>query len=240
MLAYVDGSGGASGDMLLAALVDIGYDLTDLERVVVALGLGREVTLSREIVHSDGVVASRLHVDTTERRRRQYGAMRDAIARSGLPDAVLAASTATLDRLAQVEAQLHGVPLAELHLHELSGADTLVDIVGFHAARAALGITAVDASALNVGGGTVTFSHGVFPVPAPATAALLAGVPTYFDREVPVELLTPTAAALLVTTVRRFGPQPAMLVARIGCAVGSRPLPKLRVLRILVGEEAGA
>lgn len=233
MLAYLDGSAGASGDMLLAALVDAGLPLAELERVVQALGLADEVTLSTENTAVGGFVATRLEVRTTERRRRQFGAMRDAIRGGDLPSPVREASERTLTRLAEVEARLHGVPLEQLHLHEISGADTLVDIVGFHAGLAALGIERLECSELNVGGGRVTFSHGTFAVPAPATAELLTGVPTFGDGE--LELLTPTGAAILVTTVSRFGAQPRMSVKRVGYSVGSRRTERPRVLRMLLG-----
>jgi uncharacterized protein (DUF111 family) len=222
--------------MLLAALVDLGFPIAELERVVAALGLADEVRLSAQRVADAPLAATRLEVRTTERRRRQFGAMRDAIRGStALAPSVRSASEATLTRLAEVEARLHGVPIAQLHLHEISGADTLVDIVGFHAGCASLGIDRLESSEVNVGGGRVTFSHGTFAVPAPATAELMRGLPTFGDSEVNVELLTPTGAAIIATTAVRFGAPPRMRVERIGYAVGSRVLPRPRVLRLLVG-----
>ena len=146
----------------------------------------------------------------------------------GIPDRG-PASRETVERLAGVESRLHGVPFEQLHLHELSAADTLTDIVGFWAACDALAIAEIPASPVNLGAGEVHFSHGRFRVPAPATAELLKGLPVHGGAETDGELTTPTAAAIIAGAVTRFGALPAMTIERIGYAVGSRPIdpPKL-------------
>ncbi len=234
MLLYLDCSSGVSGDMLLAALVDLGLPVERLEALAERLGIASELSLSAPLIDAGGFRARRLDIRARDGRKRQLPALLEALERSG-SKAVVEGGRRTLERLADVESRLHGVPLDQLHLHELSGVDTLLDIAGFHFACAELGVERVAASAVNVGGGRVTFSHGTFGVPAPATAELLRGVPTYGDDETAGELTTPTGAAILVTAVTSFGPMPRLRVDRIGYAVGSRPHTPPRILRAMLG-----
>ncbi|HEV2250032.1 MAG TPA: nickel insertion protein [Candidatus Limnocylindria bacterium] len=235
-IAYFDCSAGAAGDMLLAALLDAGAPLDRLIAVRDALGLGDELEIAIDEIPLGARRAARLRL--TERGpavERQLPAALAAIDRSGLPEAVRRAAARTIGRLGAVESRIHGVPLERLQLHELSAADTLLDVVGFHALCAALAVEAVEASPINVGGGTITFSHGTFPVPPPATAELLRSLPTTREGPEAGELTTPTAAAILATTVRRFGPPPPREgLIRLGSAVGSRRTDPPRVLRCLV------
>jgi len=226
--------------MLLAALIDAGAPRDQLLAVRDALGLADDISIAFEEVQVGPTRALRLRLAVRAAApERQLPAAIAAIERSGLPLGVREASTRTVRRLADVESRIHGVPLEELHLHELSAADTLLDVVGFHALAAGLGVDAVDCSPPNVGGGTVTFSHGTFAVPPPATAALLRDVPVVSDVPAAGELVTPTAAAILVTTVRRFGPMPSLNVERSGAAVGTRRTAVPRILRCVVGTIAG-
>ena len=238
-IAYLDCAQGASGDMLLASLVDAGLPLDEVASVIRALGLDDELTVAAEETTSGGFRALRLRVDVRPGKHRTVEAMLAAVDGADLPDAVRARSRVTIERLADVESGLHGIPRGALHLHELSGADTLVDVVGFHAGCERLGIVELSASAVNVGSGMVTFSHGTFAVPAPATGELLRGVPLHGDPEPVGELTTPTAAAILVTTVARFGPMPPLRLERVGYAVGARVSARPRVLRCFVGEATG-
>ena len=237
-VAYFDCSAGAAGDMLLAALLDAGAPLAALLDVRDALGLTAELDVALDEVRLADGRAARLRL--TERGpvvERQLPAALQAVERSGLPAAVRAAAVRTITRLGEVESKIHGVPLEELHLHELSAADTLLDIVGFHALVDAVGVEAVDASPINVGGGTITFSHGTFAVPPPATAELLRSLPTTRDRPEAGELATPTAAAILATTIRRFGTEPPhSLTIRTGHAVGSRRSERPRILRCVLAD----
>ena len=221
--------------MLLAALVDAGASLDRLRSVVAALGLGDEGARGLAEGGEGPSRAVRLDVRLREGRERQVPQALERIDGSGLSPRVRARGRATLLRLAAAESRIHAVPLARLHLHELSAADTLVDVVGFHAACEELALDAVHASAVNVGGGTVTFSHGTFAVPPPAVAELLRGVPVRAGEPTDGELVTPTGAAILATSVARFGEQPALRVERTGRAVGSRPHPVPRVLRCVIG-----
>ena len=235
-LLYLDLGSGAAGDMLLAALLDLGAPLAAIEAAVAAVGLGDEVVLHVEERRAGAFRASRLTVEITDRARpRQVADVLAALADADLPDRVRDRCRETIERLAGVESRLHGVPLAQLHLHELSAADTLTDVAGFWTACDALGIDEIHASPVNLGAGEVRFSHGRFLVPAPATAELLRGLPVYGGDEADGELTTPTAAAIIAGAVTRFGALPAMTIERIGYAVGSRPMDPPKLLRCYVG-----
>lgn len=235
-IAHLDATSGAAGDMLLAALLDAGAPIDTVRAALTACGLGTEVELRLEERMAGQFRVAHLEVALASgSRRRQVPDVLRAIADSGLSDRVRDRSRATIERIAEVEARLHGIPLEELHLHELSAADTLTDIVGFWAAIESLDVGMITASPINLGGGVVTFSHGRFGVPAPATAELLRGIPVFGSMDAAIELTTPTGAAILATAVERFGAMPAMTVDRIGYAVGSRPTDPPRILRCYVG-----
>lgn len=236
-IAYLDARSGLSGDMLLAALVDAGAPLRVIEDALRAVGLGAEVTLRLEERRSGALRAAHLVVEVAAgARERQVPAALEAVAGSGLSVLVRERSRETIERIASVEGRLHGREGSELHLHELSAADTLTDIVGFWVALEALGIEELVVSPINLGGGEVVFSHGRFGVPAPATAELLRGLPVYGSEDVPMELTTPTGAAIVATAASRSGPMPAMTIERIGYAVGSRATDPPQILRCYVGE----
>ena len=145
-----------------------------------------------------------------------------------------------IQRLADAEAAIHGIPVAQVHLHEVGAVDSIIDIVGVVSALEWLGIEDIVSSPLNVGGGTVTIAHGTYPVPAPATLRLLAGVPTY-GGEVQSELVTPTGALVISAYAKSFGPLPPMTVEKSGYGAGTRDFPgRPNVLRVIIGERASA
>ncbi len=164
----------------------------------------------------------------------------DIIDRGDLPETVKEASKKTFQRIAEVEAAIHSTTVERIHFHEVGAIDSIVDVIGSHLALHTLGIDKVYVSPMHVGSGTITCAHGVMPVPAPATAALLQGVPTY-GGDVQGELVTPTGAALLSQWAEAFGPMPAMCISSIGYGSGTKDLPdRPNVLRVLVGEAAEA
>jgi len=190
-VAYLDCSNGAAGDMLLGAFVDAGLPLATLEAMIDALGLANEARLEARPVTRGGFRATHLVVHLRDGApRRTVPDLLAVIDRAALSDRVRAASRADLERLAAVEARLHGVAPDQLHLHELAGTDTIVDVVGFHTALEALGIAQVTVSPITVGSGTMRIAHGTLGVPGPATAELLKGAPIQ-GSDVPGEATTP-------------------------------------------------
>jgi hypothetical protein len=162
-----------------------------------------------------------------------------SIGRSGLSAAGKDRAMALFRRLAEAEAAIHDIPVERIHLHEVGAVDSIVDIVGAVYGMEWLGVTDVVASPVNVGSGTVRCAHGLFPVPAPATARLLQGVPIY-SGAVAMELTTPTGALLVTDYAREFGPIPPMTVERIGYGAGDRDVAgHPNVLRLLLGSRAG-
>jgi len=237
-LAYFDCFSGISGDMTLGALVDAGCDLEHLRA-----GLrGLQVSgwqMSAEKVWKNGMAATYVRVTTEDQQKhRSLTAILEILENSQLPAQVREKAAAIFRKLGEAEARVHDAPLEKIHFHEVGAVDAIVDIVGACIGFHALGIERFACSALNVGGGTAKMAHGVLPVPAPATANLLQGKPTY-SNGVQRELVTPTGAALVATLCDAFGPQPPMSVSAIGYGAGTADLEgQPNVLRIMVGEAA--
>jgi pyridinium-3,5-bisthiocarboxylic acid mononucleotide nickel chelatase len=168
---------------------------------------------------------------------RSLNVIRALIASANLSSAVKQTAIKAFELLGMSEAKIHNVPVEKIHFHEVGAVDAIVDIVATSAAIHALGVDRWFCSPLNVGGGMVDCAHGRFPVPAPATADLLRGLPTY-SAHVEEELVTPTGAALLRALAPTFGKQPAMRVQQIGYGAGTRnPKDFPNVLRLSIGEE---
>lgn len=236
-IAYFDLVAGASGDMILAALVDAGLPFEALQDALALLDLPEfEVTQAR--VMRGPFAATKVDVKTGDtvhaRGLDDIGAL---IAASRLPGAIQARAMRIFWRMAEVEGGIHGVPAAAVHLHELGAVDTIVDVTGALLALDRLGIGRVIVSPVPLGRGLARGSHGTFPLPAPATVALLRGAPIV-GVDHPVETVTPTAAALLADVADGFGPIPAMTLTAVGYGAGTRTTPEPNVLRVLLGETA--
>ena len=237
-LAYFDCFSGISGDMTLGALIDAGCDVVHLREELQALqvpGWG----LSCEKVWKNGMAATFAKVKTEDQKKhRSLSDILEILEKSQLAPQVRDRASAIFQKLGEAEARVHDVPLEKIHFHEVGAVDAIVDIVGACIGFQALGIDKFACSPLNVGGGTAKMAHGVLPVPAPATANLLQGKPTY-SNGVQRELVTPTGAAIVSTLCDRFGPQPPMTVSAIGYGAGSADLEgQPNVLRIMIGESA--
>lgn len=236
-IAYFDCIGGASGDMILAALLDAGLPEETLRQRLAALHLN-DFTLTVRRVQKNGFGAAKVDVhvadDVPERHLADIEAI---IAASDLAPNIKAQANAIFRRLAEVEAGIHGAALDHVHLHELGGVDTIVDVVGCLVGLDALGIERVYASPLPLGRGFIQAAHGQIPLPAPATVALLKGVPVV-GSEIEKELVTPTGAALLSSLAAGFGPIPAMTLLAVGYGAGGRDLPIPNLIRLLIGDQA--
>jgi uncharacterized protein (TIGR00299 family) protein len=238
-LAYFDCFSGISGDMTLGALVDAGCAVGHLRSELSGLQVpGWDLTADK--VWKNGMAATYVQVVTEDQsKHRSLGAILEILEKSELAPAVRERAAAIFRKLGEAEARVHDVPLEKIHFHEVGAVDAIVDIVGSCIGFHALGIEKFACSPLNVGGGTAKMAHGVLPVPAPATANLLQGRPTY-SNGVQKELVTPTGAAIVATLCDAFGPQPAMSVGAIGYGAGTADLEgQPNVLRIMVGEEVG-
>jgi uncharacterized protein (TIGR00299 family) protein len=261
-IAYLECFAGISGDMLLGALIDAGVPLEVLTEAAAALGLGAEVKVER--VDRSGISCAKVHVleggQLAEQQHshehhhshehahapkhshgRSLTGIRKLIEAAALAEPVKKMAVRAFELLGQSEAKIHGVDIEKIHFHEVGAVDAIVDIVAASAGIHHLQIDAWYSSLLNVGGGMVECAHGTFPVPAPATADLLRGYPTY-SAHVEKELVTPTGAALLRVLDPVFGVQPAMRVERIGYGAGTRnPKGFPNALRLSVGDaEEGA
>ncbi len=230
---WVDASAGASGDMLLGALVGAGVPLEVLRAAVDEVA-PEPVALRAEQVRRGGLAATRVHVEAAE--SHHHRTWRDV--RSMLDGHETA--RAVFERLAHAEAAVHGVTPDEIHFHEVGALDAIADVVGVCAGFGHLGATSVTVSPVAVGSGTVQAAHGTLPVPPPAVVELLRGVPSFAGPGT-TELCTPTGAALLTTLATAYGPQPAMTVGRVGVGAGGRdPEGHANVVRLLVGEPSDA
>jgi hypothetical protein len=236
-LAYFDCFSGISGDMTLGALVDAGCPVEHLREELSGLRVpGWELTAEK--VWKNGMAATYVKVVTEDQsKHRSLSAILEILQKSKLAPTVRERAAAIFQKLGEAEARVHDVPIEKIHFHEVGAVDAIVDIVGACIGFQALGIEKFACSALNVGSGTAKMAHGILPVPAPATANLLQGKPTY-SNGVQKELVTPTGAAIVATLCDSFGPQPAMSVAAIGYGAGTADLEgQPNVVRIMVGEE---
>jgi pyridinium-3,5-bisthiocarboxylic acid mononucleotide nickel chelatase len=232
---YLDCFSGASGDMLLGALLDAGLSLEALTAEIAKLKLpGVSLALTPTLSH--GITGSKFDVVDTaqEHPARHLSSIRAILAASELAPRVVERSLRVFERLAAAEAKIHGTTLDEVHFHEIGAVDSLVDIVGFCVGLELLGIETVYASPLPLGNGTIRTAHGLIPVPVPATLALIAqvGAPT-LPTTATTELVTPTGAAL-ITTLATFE-RPALRVEAVGYGFGSRALPWANMLRAWIG-----
>lgn len=237
---FVDGVNGASGDMILGALVDLGVPLAAVRRAVETLGLeGWTLRSTRKTVL--GLSARRVHVRlrgaAEDEHGRTWSAVRRILRSGRLDPAVRDRAEAIFRRLFEAEAAVHGHPFERVHLHEAGAVDAIVDIVGAAVGLAHLAPDRIVVSPLTTGHGTVRCAHGLYPVPGPATLRLLDGVPLSGENA-PGERLTPTGAAILTTVADAYGPMPAMRPERVGYGAGDHDFEdRPNALRIVLGHE---
>jgi uncharacterized protein (TIGR00299 family) protein len=237
-IAVFDPFSGASGDMLLGALVDAGAPLPAIQRELDKLGL--PILLRSAPVEQAAVRGVRVSVDAADdATSRSWREIRSLIESSSLASQVKARALAIFSRLAEAEAAVHQLAVESVHFHEVGGLDAIADICGVAVALDLLGIDDVYCGPLRVGAGFVRAAHGLLPVPAPATAELLVRAQAPISTTVPSgaeppgELLTPTGAAIL-TTIARFTPV-QFTAERQGSGFGTRELPWPNALRVWIG-----
>ena len=257
---YLDCFAGASGDMLVGAMLDSGLDFELLRSALLKLGVeGYELSLGR--VDRSGISAAKFDVHLTgepqqhghhhnhdhsrgehshghgrQSHHRSLSEIKGIISSSNLSELVKQRAQAIFQRIGEAEAKIHDVPIETVHFHEVGAIDSIVDIVGACVAFDALKIERIISSPLHVGSGTFQCAHGTYPVPGPATAELLKGVPIY-SKDVEGELVTPTGAAIISTLAEGYGPMPMMKIEKIGYGAGTRDYPKFpNALRAIIGE----
>jgi uncharacterized protein (TIGR00299 family) protein len=239
-IVYFDCASGASGDMLLGAVVDLGLPIDRLRDELAKLPLPGYRLEARPVMRS-GLAATKVDVvpEAPAPGHRHLRHILELLEASRLEGTVKVRAAGLFRGLAEAEAAVHGTSVEKVHFHEVGAVDSIVDIVGGVIALRWLEASRFVASPLNVGTGTVTMSHGTFPVPPPATARLVAGVPVYGEGE--GELLTPTGALLVTAHAAEYGPLPAMRIEKTGHGAGGRDTKgRPNVLRLVVGEEASA
>ena len=240
MILWLNPFSGISGDMLLGALLDLGAPLGEVQAAIASTGLtGWELTARPVRRAALAACQARVQVDDEVPARRAAELLR--LARAAVPAAAGELAAAAITALAEAESRIHGVPAADVHLHELGGVDTVVDTVGVAAALQALRVSAVWSAPLALGAGVIEMRHGQFPAPAPATVALLEGAQVTGLRPAAAatagETVTPTGAALLRAAGCQYGPLPAMRVTGSGYGAGARDVPgRPNVLPALLGE----
>ncbi len=233
---YFDCFAGASGDMILGCLLDLGFERSDLLDGLAPLGLeGVEIDVkevTRKVLRARALEI-KVQGDQPQRTHRDIAGMID---RSDLPDTVRENSRRAFDILAGAESRVHGIPKEDVHFHEVGAVDSIVDVVGAFIGLEKLRIEDVVSSPLALGTGSVECQHGTLPLPAPATMEIARGLPVR-GWHLSGEMTTPTGAAILKAAARAFGPVPEMTVLGIGYGAGSRDLTEIpNVMRLFVGE----
>ena len=237
-----DSLGGASGDMILASLIDLGADPDALQQALQELPI-EEFRIRHESVTAGGLRGTRVHIDVAQGQQHPHRRLADIRAMlevASLPAAVTETALEVFQRLAEAEAAVHGTTPEEIHFHEVGAMDSIIDIVASCAALHQLDVESVDVGILPLGHGTVTCEHGTLPVPVPATVELLKGHPVQ-STDQPFELVTPTGAALLMTWHARAAAPSAGILERAGNGIGHRELNgRMNLLRALLYDSQAA
>src|SRR5580658_120805 len=239
--AYLDAFSGLSGDMLVGALIDCGADFIEFERAIGAIGSsalsGYKLSIKRKVV--SGISALKFDVEVLERQpERHLGEITRMIAgAAALSEPVKRRAIAIFEVLAEAEAKIHHTTPEHVHFHEVGAVDSIIDVVGTAWGLDRLGVGELMVGALPAGTGFARSRHGIIPVPAPATAELLAGFPVRLG-DGSAEMVTPTGAAILKALARPASPVTAYEIERIGYGAGTRDfVDRPNVLRVIVGHE---
>lgn len=234
-IAYIDACTGVSGDMLLAGLINAGYPAKDLKGHLDKLLLrsAYKLKFKKETIHGLSVTRM-LCEDLKPRRSAKLKDLERIIQASKLTDKVKRQSLSMLKKLARTEGKIHNKAAYDVHFHEVSGIDTLIDIVGFLVIMEDLGVEKVFCSRIPVGSGMTTIRHGKVPVPVPAVMELLKGIPIC-KGNISTEIVTPTGALIVSEICESFGEMPEMIPQQVGYGGGSKDLGRPNFLRIIIG-----
>jgi pyridinium-3,5-bisthiocarboxylic acid mononucleotide nickel chelatase len=239
---YFDCFAGASGDMILGAMIAAGVEPQQLREQLSSLNVSG-YSIDFQTVDRAGISSTYARVQTPhEHHHRHLSDILRIIYESRLSDGVKDRAAKIFSRLAEAEARVHNEPIDQIHFHEVGALDAIVDVVGAAICFELLGVERFVSSPLHVGSGTVDMAHGRFPVPPPAVAELLKGVP-FYSTDVTGELVTPTGAAIITTVCSAFGPIPPFKLDATGYGAGTRQYERFpNVLRVLIGDDqvAGA
>ena len=236
--AYFDCIAGASGDMMLGALVDAGLPAEQLEAELAKLHL-KDFHLHIKRVSKNAFSAVKVDVHVhDDAPERHLADIRKVVEDSHLSDHVKKRAVRIFTRICEAEAAIHDSTVDKVHLHEVGGVDAIVDVCGTLAGLEALGLERIHVSSFPLGRGFVTGAHGQIPLPAPAALSLMKGCPIT-GSSIDAELVTPTGAAVLSEVADAFGPIPAMTLQSIGYGAGNNDLEIPNVLRLMVGDAIG-
>jgi len=234
--AYFDCFSGISGDMTLGALIDAGLSIKELKSHLSKLPIDNyDITAKK--VKKNGISATKVDVIVKGRQKeRRLSDIRKIINNSSLDKTIKEKASSVFERLARAEARVHKTITNAVHFHEVGAVDAIIDIVGAVIGLHLLGIENICASSINTGTGFIRSAHGILPVPGPAAAELLKGIPVY-STDTKMELTTPTGAAIISTLSKDFGPMPRIDIKAIGYGAGTFNSPDMpNLLRIFVGE----
>ena len=238
-IAYLDCFSGASGDMFVGSLLDAGLPAESIEETIAGLGIDG-FTISSRKEQRNHIFGTKFSValQRQDQPTRHLKDIKGILRSSNLPPRIIEKCISIFERLATIEGKIHHISPEEVHFHEVGAVDSIVDVVASVAGIHLLGIEKLFVSKIPVGSGMIASAHGAIPLPAPATIALLKGVPIY-DSGQDVEMVTPTGAALLTSLGTSFGPMPPMTIERVGYGVGNRTLSdRPNLLRIVIGSDA--
>ncbi len=235
-IGYFDCFSGASGDMIVASLIDAGFDAKELEEHLEGLGLGK-IRLQTECVMRGGIRARSFRFESSAPKEPlTYKGVVELLETSKLSEAIKASSLKIFDLLASAEASVHGIAKEDVHFHEVGAIDSIVDIVAASVGLESLGLAQVISSPITLGMGSVECQHGTLPVPSPATLELVKGLPIR-GWKVDSELTTPTGAAILKAFASYFGEIPPMEVKAVGYGAGTKEISGIpNILRFILGE----
>lgn len=235
-IAYFDCFSGISGDMTVGALLDAGFKIETLEKELKKLGLtGYQLEVNK--VLKKGISATQFKVKIKEEGvERRYKDILIILEKSKLDEEIKKETKKIFFNIAQAESKIHQKDIDRIHFHEIGGLDSIIDITSAVIGIKTLGIEEIHSSALPLGKGFVECSHGIIPVPAPATLELLKNIPTY-SGGIESEMITPTGAAIISTLAKSFGERPLMKIERIGYGAGEKEFSIPNLLRVSIGEK---